>query len=75
MDNTSTSFDVGLDESTKRCVQNEQQALDHPQAQWLQFAPSDRCTREETNVSGVPQSSVDVLTCLQAQQLVKKLEK
>jgi hypothetical protein len=37
VDSTATSLNVGLDESTKRCVQDEQQALDQLQTQWSQF--------------------------------------
>jgi hypothetical protein len=76
-DNTSTSgLNTGLDESTKRCVQDEQKALDQLQSQWSQFAASDRamCRRETTDVSSVPPSYVELLTCLQGQQLAKKLK-
>jgi hypothetical protein len=68
VDSTATSLNVGLDESTKRCVQDEQQALDQLQTQWSQFAPSDRamCTTETTDVGGAPPSYVELLTCLQA---------
>lgn len=77
VDSTATSLDVGLDESTKRCVQDEQKARDQLQTQWSQFAPSDRamCTTEATDVGGVPPSYVELLTCLQGQQLAKKLNK
>ena len=74
-DNTNTSgLSVGLDESTKRCVHDEQAARDQLQAQWSQFAPSDRtmCTANETDVPGAPPIYVDLLTCLQGQQLAKK---
>lgn len=76
-DNTNTSgLAVGLDESTKRCISDEQAARDQLQAQWSQFAPSDRamCTTNATDVPGVPPSYVDLLTCLQAQQLAKKMK-
>ena len=77
MDSTSTNLDVGLDESTKRCVQDEQQARDQFQTQWSQFAPSDRalCTSETTQGGGVPPSYVELLTCLQGQLLAKKQDK
>jgi hypothetical protein len=76
-DNTSTSgLSVGLDESTKRCINDEQVARDQLQAQWSQFTPSDRtmCTANETDVPGAPPSYVDLLTCLQGQQLGKKMK-
>jgi hypothetical protein len=79
VDSTSTNLNVGLDETIKRCVQDEQQARDQLQTQWSQFAPSDRvmCTSEATNTegAGVPPSYVNLLTCLQGQLLVKKLNK
>jgi len=77
-DNTNTSgLSVGLDESTKGCIHDEQAARDHLQAQWSQFAPSDRamCTANETDVSSAPPSYVDLLTCLQGQQIAKKMLK
>src|SRR5450759_5239750 len=40
-DNTNTSgLSVGLDESTKNCIRDEQTAQNQLQAQWSQFAPS-----------------------------------
>jgi hypothetical protein len=74
-DNTNTSgLSVGLDEPTKRCIHDEQAARDQLLAQWSQFAPPDRtmCTANETDVPGTPPSYVDLLTCLQGQQLAKK---
>jgi hypothetical protein len=73
----STSLDVGLDETIKRCVQDEQQARDRLQTLWSQFAPSDRgmCTGETTEGGGVSPSYVELLTCLEAQFLAKKLDK
>ena len=76
-DNTNTSgLNTGLDESTKRCIHDEQAAQDQLQTQWSQFAASDRamCTANETNVPGAPPSYVDLLTCLQGQQLAKKMK-
>jgi len=74
-DNTNTSgLSVGMDESTKRCIYDEQAAQDQLQAQWSEFAPSDRtmCTANEKDVPGATPSYVDLLTCLQGQQLAKK---
>jgi hypothetical protein len=76
-DNTNTSgLSVGMDESTKGCIHDEQAARDQLQAQWSQFAPSDRamCTANETDVPGAPPSYVDLLTCLQGAQLAKKMK-
>jgi hypothetical protein len=76
-DNTNTSdLNTGLDESTKRCMQDEQQARDQLQSQWSQFAASDRimCTGQTKIISSVPPSYVDLLTCLQAQYLAKKMK-
>jgi hypothetical protein len=77
VDNTATSLDVGLNESIKKCVRDEQQARDQLQTQWSQFAPSDRvvCTRETSQGDGVPPSYVELLTCIQGQQLARKLDK
>ena len=62
---------------TKECLRQERSARDQLQAQWSQFAPSDRamCTSESRITGGTPPSYVDLLTCLQEQALVKKLEK
>ena len=64
---------TGQNETVKRCVADEQQALAQPQTQWPQFAPSDRvmCTGETTEGDGVPPSYVELLTCLQAQLFAK----
>jgi hypothetical protein len=77
VDSTASSMDTGLDESIKRCVDDEQQAQDQLQMQWSQFAPSDRvmCTSETTEGGGVPPSYVELLTCLQGQQLAKRMNK
>jgi hypothetical protein len=75
VDDTSTSnLNVGLDETTKSCIKDEQAALGQLQTQWSQFAPSDRalCSKDETDISGIPPSYVELLTCLQGQQIAKK---
>ena len=76
VDSTSTDLSLGLDETIKRCVQDEQKALDLLQTQWSQFAPPDRvmCISAATNTegAGVPPSYVDLLTCLEGQFLAKK---
>jgi hypothetical protein len=79
VDSTSTNPNVSLDETIKRCVQDEQKALDLIQTQWPQFEPPDRvmCISAATNTegAGVAPSYVDLLTCLQAQFLAKKQNK
>src|SRR4029077_18801085 len=77
VDSTASSLDVGLGETIKRCVHDEQQARDQLQTQWSQFAPSDRvmCTSETIQGGGVPPSYVELLTCLQGQQLAEKLNR
>jgi len=76
VDNTASSLDTGLDETLKNCVRDERQARDQLQTQWSQFAPSDRvmCTSETTQGDGVPPSYVELLTCLQGQQLARKMK-
>ena len=77
VDSTASSLDTGLDETIKKCVHDEQQAQDQLQTQWSQFAPPDKamCTSMATEGGGVPPSYVELLTCLQGQQLAKKLNK
>ena len=71
------AFDLstGQNETVKRCVADEQQALAQLQTQWSQFRGSDKaqCT-EEANIGGTP-SYVDLLTCLQAAKLAGQLPK
>ena len=79
-DSTSLSgLNTGLDETIKSCIRDEQAAQTQLESQWSQFATSDKslCTGEvkSTVVDGIPASYVELLTCLQAQQLAKKLQK
>jgi hypothetical protein len=71
------AFDLntGQNETVKRCVTDEQQALSQLQTQWSQFPGSDKsqCT-EEANIGGTP-SYVDLLTCLQDAKLARQLPK
>ncbi len=71
------AFDLstGQNETVKRCVADEQQALTQLQTQWSQFLGSDKaqCT-EEANIGGTP-SYVDLLTCLQSAKLARQLPK
>jgi hypothetical protein len=66
---------VGLNETVKRCVADEQQALTKLQTQWSQFREPDRtqCTGE-ANIGGTP-SYVDLLTCLQLANDARQLPK
>ena len=78
VDSAKTSdLGLGLDVPAKECLRQERVSRDQLQAQWSQFAPSDRamCTSEARITGGTPPSYVDLLTCLQAQTLAKKLEK
>src|ERR1700719_4505110 len=66
---------TGQNETVKRCVADEQQALTQLQTQWSQFSMphKSRCT-EETKI-GDTASYVELLTCLQAAKLAKELPK
>jgi hypothetical protein len=80
---SASAFDpnAGLNATIKRCVDDEQLAKDQLQTQWSGFANSDRvmCTRETVGEKGddssTPPSYVELLTCLQDQQLARKLPK
>jgi hypothetical protein len=71
------AFDLstGQNETVKRCVADEQQALTQLQTQWSQFLGSDKaqCT-VEANIGDAP-SYVDLLTCLQGAKLARQLPK
>jgi len=79
---SASAFDPndGVSATIKRCVDDEQQAKDQLQTQWSGFANSDRvmCTSEtvgeKSNESPTPPSYVELLTCLQDQQLARKLQ-
>ena len=66
---------VGLNETVKRCVADEQRALTKLQTQWSQFREPDKtqCTGE-ANIGGTP-SYVDLLTCLQLANDARQLPK
>jgi hypothetical protein len=75
-DSTNTSgLNVGLDETAKNCIRDEQTARGKLRAQWAQFSPTARatCTLNETDVPGVPPSYVELLTCLQDDLAARKL--
>ena len=73
------AFDPSLGKggTIKRCMDDEQQAKAQLQAKWPEFAGSDRtmCVSSTTDNSANPPSYVDLLTCLQDQQLARKLPK
>jgi hypothetical protein len=76
---STAAFDLntGMNETIKRCVSDEQKAKEQLETQWSGFGSSDRtmCVGSTTNASAVPPSYVDLLTCLQEQQLARKLPK
>ena len=80
---SASAFDpnAGMNATIKRCVDDEQQAKDQLQTQWSGFAASDRamCTTEtvgqKADENTTPPSYVELLTCLQDQQLARKLPK
>jgi len=73
-----SAFDpkASLNARIKRCADDEQAAKDQLQTQWAQFAPSNKkmCMGLTTKDSLNP-SYVELLTCLQGQQPVRKLYK
>jgi hypothetical protein len=73
---TAIDPDVGLNATIKRCADDEQRAKDQLRTVWSQSAPSDRnlCMGLTTD-GAAPPSYVELLTCLQGQQLVRKLPK
>ena len=68
---------AGMSGTIKRCVDDEQKAKDQLQTQWAEFIGPDRkmCISSTTADSENPPSYVDLLTCLQDQQLARKLPK
>ena len=66
---------IGQNETVKRCVADERQALSQLQTQWSQFREPDKaqCTAE-TNIGDTP-SYVDLLTCLQLAKDARQLPK
>jgi hypothetical protein len=69
------AFDLsaGLNETLKRCVADEQQALTQLQTQWSQIREPDEAQYTgETNIGGTP-GYVDLLTCLQLAKTARQL--
>lgn len=73
---SASAFDpnAGLDATIKRCADDEQEAKDQLQTVWSQSAPSDKklCIVLTTDDASTPPSYVELLTCLQGQQFVRK---
>jgi hypothetical protein len=80
---SASAFDpnAGLKATIKRCVDDEQQAKNQLQAHWPEFPNSDRtmCIQmavgDKSDQSSDPPSYVELLTCLEDQQLARKLPK
>jgi hypothetical protein len=80
---SASAFDpnAGMDATIKRCMDDEQQAKDQLETQWLGFANSDRImcisetVGEEADADATPPSYVELLTCMQGAQLARKLPK
>ena len=70
-----------MDATVKRCMDDEQKAKDQLETQWSGFLNSDRlmCTEEtvgnRADDGSIPPSYVELLTCIQDQQVVRKLPK
>ena len=74
---SASAFDpnaVFLDATIKRCVDDEKEAQNELQKLWSQLAPSDKklCTGLATDDASIPPTYVELLTCLQGQQFVRK---
>jgi len=76
---SASAFDpnAGLNATIKRCADDEQKAKDQLHAQWSQYLPSDKklCMGITTDDASIPPSYVELLTCLEGQQLVRRLPK
>ena len=80
---SASAFDpkAGMDATIKRCMDDEQKAKDQLETQWSGFVNADRvmCTTEavgnKADADVAPPSYVDLLTCIQGQQLVRRLPK
>jgi hypothetical protein len=78
---SASAFDpnAGVNATIKRCMDDEQQAKDQLETQWLGFMNSDRimCTTEtvgeKADADATPPSYVELLTCIQDEQLARKL--
>jgi hypothetical protein len=74
-------LNASMNSTIKRCVNDQRQAKDQLPAQWVGFLGSDRamCTSatvgNKSDDAATPPSYIDLLTCLQDQQLARKLPK
>jgi len=73
---TASAFDpnAGLNATIKKCAYAEQEAKDQLQAQWRQYAPSQKkiCMGLTTGDASILPSYVELETCLYGQQLVRR---
>ena len=67
----------GMSGTIKRCTDDEQKARDQLQTKWSGYVNSDRtmCVASTTAAPSNPPSYVDLLTCLEDQELARKLPK
>jgi hypothetical protein len=80
---SATAFDpkAGMNATIKRCKDDEERARDQLQANWSSFSTSDRTmcigatVGNKADANSIPPSYVDLQTCLQDQQLARKLPK
>jgi hypothetical protein len=78
---SASAFDptAGMNATIKRCMDDEQQAKDQLETQWLGLVNSDRvtCTSEavgnKAEAEADPPSYVNLLTCIEDAQLARKL--
>ena len=70
LDNTAASG-LAEEEPLRKCVSDEQQALQQLQTQWSQFSESDRATCTTATTSDDTPSYVELLTCLQEAKEVR----
>jgi hypothetical protein len=68
---------AGLNATIKRCEDDERDAKNQLQTLWSQFMPPDKkmCIGQTADDASNPPSYVELLTCLQGQQFVRKLPK
>jgi hypothetical protein len=80
---SASAFDpnAGMKATIKRCTDDEERSRDQLQANWSSFSASDRAmcvgatVGDKADANSDPPSYVDLQTCLQDQQLARKLPK
>jgi hypothetical protein len=77
VDNMSSSLDAKLDDSTMRCMQDEQIAQGQLRSRWSLLTAHDRivCIGETYDASGMPPSYVVLSACLPGSRLAKNPNK